>query len=233
MELWIGTSGYVYPEWVGVFYPRGSTSSAKMLPFYAKHFALVELNFSYYQLPTRQQLAMMLTRVPPTFRFIVKAHRSLTHEPDEKQIDSFRANLQLMHEHGQLLCVLCQFPQRFHCNEANQRWTAKLRTRLDAISIAVEFRHQSWDRPDITEWLQYEGITLVSVDVPEIPEIYPRKLVQAGNQIYVRLHSRRAATWYAAGHDRYDYAYSDEELLEWVQALKVRGSSGASDGAFQ
>src|SRR4051812_11235203 len=102
MQLWIGTSGYVYPDWVGIFYPRG-TSSAKMLPLYAKHFPLVELNFTYYQLPTREKLGMMLRRVPADFQFIVKAHRSLTHELDEKQLDTFRASLQSMDEHGQLL----------------------------------------------------------------------------------------------------------------------------------
>jgi len=59
MELWIGTSGYVYPEWAGVFYPRGC-SSARMLSVYAETFPLVELNFPYYQMPTIEQFAKML-----------------------------------------------------------------------------------------------------------------------------------------------------------------------------
>jgi uncharacterized protein YecE (DUF72 family) len=221
MKLWIGTSGYSYPEWIGVFYPRGTTSTT-MISFYASHFPLVELNFSYYQLPSMHQMRKMLSRVPATFQFIVKAHKSVTHDQDEMQIDRFCASLRPMHENGQLLCVLSQFPQRFHFSEPNQRWIARVRTRLDSISVAVEFRHKSWDRPDVADWLRDEGISLVSVDVLEIPEIYPRKIVQSGNQIYVRLHWRRASSWYAEGHERYDYAYSDSELLELATALKDR-----------
>ena len=71
MDLWIGTSGYVYPEWNGFLYPRG-TPAAKMLALYAEHFPLVELNFSYYQMPTAERLARMAESVPRRFQFIIK-----------------------------------------------------------------------------------------------------------------------------------------------------------------
>lgn len=111
MDVWIGTSGYVYREWVGAFYPRG-TSSASMLTHYAHRFPLVELNFSYYQVPRAQQFVRMLARVPADFRFIVKAHRSLTHEFDGDAIRAFASSLQPLREAVRLVSVLCQFPQR-------------------------------------------------------------------------------------------------------------------------
>jgi uncharacterized protein YecE (DUF72 family) len=146
----------------------------------------------------------------------------LTHERDLGQVDAFRLGLEPMLAGGQLLQVLCQFPQRFHFNNANREWLAVMREKLGDLPIAIEFRHHSWDRPDMVDWLRREDITLVSVDVPEIPALYPRKLVQTGRQIYVRFHSRRADLWYAAGHDRYDYAYADSELQPWLDALVDR-----------
>jgi len=57
------------------------------------------------------------------------------------------------------------------------------------------------------------------VDVPDIPALYPRGLVQSGPRLYLRLHSRNAANWYASGTERYDYDYGDAELTEWVREL--------------
>jgi uncharacterized protein YecE (DUF72 family) len=60
---------------------------------------------------------------------------------------------------------------------------------------------------------------LVAVDVPDLPNLYPRGLVRSSERIYIRLHSRQAENWYASGADRYDYAYDDWELTEWARAL--------------
>ncbi len=221
MKIWVGTSGYVYPEWRGVLYPPG-TSSAKMLTLYAEHFPLVELNFSYYRIPTANQLARMMKRVPVAFQFMVKAHKSITHEPDRRQLKVFAAGLTPLSQGRQLMGVLCQFPQRFHKTQANQEWIATIQAELTDVPLAVEFRHESWNCVEVSDWLRNHGITLVSVDVPEMPAIFPRKLVQSGDQIYVRLHSRRAATWFSAGPDRYDYLYSDAELREWIDLLSEK-----------
>lgn len=221
MQLWIGTSGYAYPEWTGVFYPRG-TSSARMLATYAETFPLVELDFSYYQMPSAEQMKRMAGRVPAAFQFILKAHRSLTHERDEKQLPPFAECLVPMRQSGQLSSVLCQFPQRFHHGQGNIGWIERLQRHLAGVPISIEFRHRSWDRPDVIDWLREKRLTLVSVDVPEIAAIFPRKLVQSGPEIYVRLHSRRASSWYGDGADRYDYFYSDAEMQGWIDALADR-----------
>src|ERR1051325_10490359 len=101
MDVWVGTSGYVYPEWKGVLYPRG-TSSARMLSIYAEAFPLVELNFAYYAMPTSEQFARMARRVPPDFRFIVKANRTLTHELDRTHIPAFSTTLQPLRDFKKL-----------------------------------------------------------------------------------------------------------------------------------
>src|SRR5205807_5266600 len=77
-----------------------------------------------------------------------------------------------------------------------------------------------WARADIPEWLREHAIDLVSVDVPDLPGLYPRGLILSGQRAYIRLHSRNAANWYRAQTRRYDYEYTDEELEEWVSALE-------------
>ena len=79
MNVWIGTAGYSYSNWVGPFYPPG-TRTTGMLAQYARHFPVVELNFSFYRCPTPAMLTRLAGQTPPGFRFAVKLPRSLSHE---------------------------------------------------------------------------------------------------------------------------------------------------------
>jgi uncharacterized protein YecE (DUF72 family) len=97
---------------------------------------------------------------------------------------------------------------------------------LDGLGLAIEFRHYSWNHPDTPAWLAEIGADPVSVDVPDLPGLFPRGLVASGPNLYVRLHSRRAENWYAPDKDRYDYDYSDTEMREWIDALDA--AEGAS-----
>src|SRR5205823_11047641 len=74
------------------------------------------------------------------------------------------------------------------------------------------------------DWLREHAIDLVSVDVPDLPDLYPRGLVRSGTRAYIRLHSRNAANWYRGSTRRYDYDYADDELAEWVAALEKDGA---------
>src|SRR5947207_1226571 len=79
MQVWIGTSGYSYSDWVGPFYPPG-TRPNRMLRQYCQHFPLVELNFTFYRPPTPEILARLADQTPAGFQFLVKAPRSISHE---------------------------------------------------------------------------------------------------------------------------------------------------------
>jgi uncharacterized protein YecE (DUF72 family) len=219
MEIWIGTSGYSYSDWVGEFYPPG-TSPSRMLVEYARRFPLVELNFTYYGMPTATTLAGMARKTPPGFQFLVKLHGSFTHEGDLTQAPAFRDALKPLQDDDKLMALLAQFPQRFHEGAENRRYLERLAQLFADCRLAVEFRHASWDRPDVFDWLRQAGLHIVSVDAPAIPTLFPTKLVHTSRLIYVRLHSRSAANWYGGeGKDRYDYFYSDDELREWLTWL--------------
>ncbi|MCS6977543.1 MAG: DUF72 domain-containing protein [Gemmatales bacterium] len=219
MEVWVGTSGYSYADWVGVFYPNGMRPD-RMLAYYVTQFPLVELNFTFYRLPTRRDLDRLADKTPSGFQFLVKLPQTISHDLDLHDLAPFRDSLQGLEERRQLLGVLAQFPQRFHDTVSNRDYVRRLAAELSGQGLAIEFRHVSWAKPETPRWLGELGPHLVSVDVPEIPALFPRGLVQSGDLVYVRLHSRRAASWYESDKERYDYSYSDVEMTEWVEGLR-------------
>jgi uncharacterized protein YecE (DUF72 family) len=228
MFVWIGTSGYSYPDWVGDFYPPG-TRPGQLLARYAEHFPLVELNFTFYRPPTPGMLERVADKAPPGFQFVVKAPQALSHEADESVLPGFRAAAEALQRRGSLTGVLVQLPQSSHNKAPARRWLARLGAELRELRPVVEFRHHSWAVPEVPAWLAEHGLGLVAVDAPAIPALYPSGWVTNGPRAYVRLHSRNIDAWYGGEKQRYDYNYGDEELGEWVGALRDASSSGTRE----
>jgi uncharacterized protein YecE (DUF72 family) len=218
MQVWIGTSGYSYGDWVGGFYPPG-TRQGKMLDYYVQHFPLVELNFSFYRLPTPAMLARMAEHTPTGFQFLVKVPRTITHDWSPQEFDPFRLAVDELKRRGQLLGLLAQFPQAMHREKRHVNWVERIGREFTGYSTAVEFRHNSWATPGTADWLRQFNLDLVSVDVPDLRGLFPRGLVQSTSTVYVRFHSRHAGHWYESDSNRYDYSFTDEELAEWIEAL--------------
>src|SRR5947209_7114000 len=101
MDIWIGTSGYSYPDWVGEFYPPG-TRSNKMLAYYCRHFPLVELNFTFYRVPTATMLTRLANQTPPEFQFLVKLPQTISHEESRQDLPAFRAAVGALQARHQL-----------------------------------------------------------------------------------------------------------------------------------
>jgi uncharacterized protein YecE (DUF72 family) len=220
MKVWIGTSGYSYPDWVGYFYPPG-TRSGQMLPHYCRAFPLVELNFTFYRPPTALMLARLADNTPDRFQFIVKLPRTLSHGQSADDLAAFRHAVSELQRREQLMGLLCQMPPSAHYDKKSLKWLQMLSAELSDRRLAVELRHRSWRREDLPEWMEEHHLDLVSVDVPDLPALFPRGWVQSSKRVYVRLHSRSAESWYGGGQKRYDYNYSDGELNEWIDAMNA------------
>ena len=218
MRFWVGTSGYSYPDWVGSFYPP-RTPASKMLGHYCQVFPLVELNFTYYRLPTPEMLARLAEQAPRGFQFLVKLPRTISHQEQPADIVPFRQAVLEMTRRDCLLGLLCQLPQSAHQTKKRWLWLEELFANLGDLHMAVEFRHRSWAEPVVAERLAQAQVDLVAVDVPDLPDLYPRGLVQSTPRVYVRLHSRNPANWYLSDRERYDYDYSDTEMKEWIHDL--------------
>jgi uncharacterized protein YecE (DUF72 family) len=231
MNVRIGTAGYAYPAWVGGFYPRGTTQH-DMLPYYATRFAAVEINSSFYRPPTREQVAKMARRSPDGFGFTLKVPRSVSHEFSPDDLPAFKLAADHVADAGKLLGLIFQVPETFRNTADNRRWVAHVGEALRPHRVAVEFRHKSWDAPNLKEWMEHIGMDLVSVGVPDIPTLFPRGLRVANRRVYARLHSENANNWYKDGKLRYNFDYPDETLREWADGLKRAAESNLADDAL-
>ena len=231
MNLRLGTAGYAYPAWVGGFYPRGTTQH-DMLPFYATQFAAVEINSSFYRPPTREQIAKMARRSPAGFGFTLKVPKSISHDRFADDIPAFKQAADHMSAAGKLLGLIFQVPESFRNIAANREWLTHVGKQLRPHRVAVEFRHKSWDAPNLREWMEHVGLDLVSVGVPDLPTLFPRGLRVANRRIYARIHSQNADNWYADGKERYNFDYPENVLREWANSLRLAAEEGRADEAL-
>ena len=196
-RLWVGTSGYSYAEWTDAgFYPPG-TKSGNMLPVYAQNFPITELNFTWYQMPKAHVLERMHQQAPPGFRFAAKLTRTLTHEIDpgqwRGQAARYRDGIAPLLQARKLVAVLLQFPPSFVRAPQNRRYLAALLDELDGLPLAVEFRHASWATDRVFAELERRRTTLVAVDEPDLPGLFPRlDIVTNPELFYIRFHGRNA-----------------------------------------
>jgi uncharacterized protein YecE (DUF72 family) len=223
-ELLIGTSGYSYEDWVGPVYPEG-TRREDFLGLYAAMFPVVELNFTYYQMPKAQALGRMAEVTPDSFRFALKAHQSLTHEPGEdpvKDIAAFRTGIDPLVRAGKLSAVLLQFPYSFHYVPESRRRLAALLEGLSGLPLAVEFRNAEWQKDSVYEGLRGRGVALAGVDEPDLPRLLKPSTEVTSPLAYIRFHGRNKENWWQGDNvSRYDWLYSEAELREWVPRIRA------------
>ena len=165
-EYWVGTSGYNYQEWRGSFYPPDIDEKV-MLPYYAARFASVEINYTFYRMPTVRVLANWARETPERFRFALKAPRRITHEQRLRSIEDTLASFCEIAETlgpklGPLLFQLPPFLKKDV--ELLEVFLHDLPTGLKPV---VEFRHASWHTDDTYEVLERFGVALCIADTEE------------------------------------------------------------------
>ncbi|MFP5378149.1 MAG: DUF72 domain-containing protein [Vicinamibacteria bacterium] len=196
----VGTSGYSYPEWKGSFYPEG-LAAAKMLPYYAERFSTVEINATFYRMPTPATVAGWQAQVPSTFRFTLKAPRRITHDRRLKDVgDPVRAFCAAAGELGpQLAALLFQTPPNLRCDlEVFDRFLETLPPRVTA---AFEFRHDSWHDEAVFERLRSRNLALCIAD----SETRSTPVVRTADYAYLRLR---------------DEGYQDDDLVRWAGVVR-------------
>ena len=162
----VGTSGYNYPEWRGSFYPAGFPA-AKMLAFYAERFATVEINATFYRMPTAASLTAWAATTPPGFVFTLKAPQRITHMRRLRDVDE---PLRLFCDTarqlgGKLGPLFFQLPPNF------KKDTSRLHDLLvqlpPDLRCAFEFRHASWFADDVYAALRTRDAALCVADTEE------------------------------------------------------------------
>ena len=217
----VGTSGYSFADWVGPFYSAGTKRGA-MLDEYVHHFDVVEINSTYYRVPSASMFERMNEKTPEGFEFIVKLFRGMTHEivDDSEMYRHFTGAVAPLVEAGKFGGYLAQFPWKFKKSKAAQAHMGALRKKLGEAPLFVEFRHDSWIEDKTFEFLRDLGVGYCAVDEPRLKGLVPPLVAATTDEGYVRFHGRNAKNWWGkGGGDRYDYDYNSEELSEWADKM--------------
>jgi uncharacterized protein YecE (DUF72 family) len=201
--IFVGTSGYNYPAWRGSFYPE-RLAAAGMLPFYAERFGTVEINATFYRMPTSQTVTGWAAAAPPDFVFALKAPRRITHIG---RLANVEQPVRFFAETARGLGVKLG-PLLFQLPPSLRKDTSRLADVLAQLPpdlrVAFEFRHPSWFTDDVYALLRGRDVALCIVDSEEgtTPD------VTTASWGYLRLRDR---------------AYTDAELAAWAGRL-ARGA---------
>lgn len=206
-EIRIGTSGYHYKHWRGPFYPK-NISPNEMLGFYSQNFDTVELNNSFYRLPTEAAFDNWRQSTPADFVLAVKASRFLTHQKKLKDPESALQNFlpRASRLSTKLGPILFQLPPRWQVNPG------RLETLLEALPsdlrYAFEFRDLSWIRPEINKLLTRFRAAFCIYELAG----YHSPVTITADFAYVRLHG--------PGLGKYQESYSISRLCRWSKQIE-------------
>jgi len=209
----MGTSGWSYKEWEGVFYPKGEK---RKLSYYSKYFKTVEIDSTYYAYPAKAMVQGYAKATPEDFLFSAKLPKLITHEKRldvskgvKQDLMRFLHVMRPLMDEGKLGSLLIQLPPSF----TRERDLSGLEGFLEVIPsdlrFAIEFRDLSWLRPETWDLLGRYNVANTIVDEPLLP---PEPIVTADFS-FIRWHGRGSRPWY-------NYRYSDKELEAWVPKVK-------------
>jgi uncharacterized protein YecE (DUF72 family) len=210
MRIHIGTSGYNYPEWRGTFYPEGLPVK-KMFAFYAERFSVVEINYTFYRMPTPKTTQGWRDQAPDGFQYVLKAPKRITHERRlvdcAEELEFFCASARGLAEHQGPL--LFQLSPHFRCDLP--RFEAFLALIPPDVRVAFEFRHESWLIDDVFAMLRTRNAALCIADFGDSTT----PVVATARHGYLRLR---------------DEGYTDVDLDRWADIVATHG--GVWDDAY-
>jgi uncharacterized protein YecE (DUF72 family) len=228
-KLYIGTSGWIYGHWTGIFYPEDLPSKNK-LKYFSQHFKTAEINYSFYHLPRPSTYQNWYNQTPEDFIFAVKASRFITHikrlSGVKEAWKQFLENALYLKE--KLGPILFQFPPSFKATEENiKRLEDFLRsvnprcqirnnkTMVLLLRMAVEFRHKSWCNEKIYQLLKKYNVAWVIADSPS----WPKAEEVTADFVYVRMHGSKVL---------FSSNYTKKELKDLAQKIKKWLEQGLS-----
>ncbi len=197
--IWIGTSGYNYPEWKGTFYPA-DLPPAKMLPYYAARFPTVEINYTFYRMPTEKLVAGWAAQTPSPYKLTLKAPRRITHDSRLKGCGPSVATFcQAAATLGEKLgALLFQLPPSLRKDLAV--FDAFLDELPPKVCAAFEFRHASWLDEEVFERLGRRNLALCIADSEKMSA--PVRVT--ADYAYFRLR---------------DQGYTPEDITRWADTI--------------
>jgi len=225
-KLFIGTSGWVYGHWTGIFYPENLPSKDK-LKYYSQYFKTAEINYSFYHLPRPSTYQNWYSQTPKNFLFAVKTSKFITHVKRLKGVKEawkqFLENALNLKE--KLGPILFQFPSSFQATPENikrlEEFLKSIRENSCSNSgkfakYALEFRHKSWCTERIYKLLKKYNVAWVIADSPR----YPRADVVTADFVYIRMHGSKIM--FGSKYTKKEIKDLAEKIKNWLkQKLNV------------
>lgn len=209
-KYFIGTSGYSYSHWKGVFYPE-NLSSSKWLSYYAKYFNAVEINATFYRKLKKSTYERWYRETPEGFIFVLKAPRVITHynklQVQEKDVIDFLGDIANLREKAS--CILWQLPPSMVFDRKILESFLDMLTQISQKNLlhAFEFRNISFFNDDCVELLKKYNVAFVCSHSKR----FPCKFFDTASFAYFRFHGPG---------NLYSSNYSNEELDKWLEVLK-------------
>jgi uncharacterized protein YecE (DUF72 family) len=239
-HLRIGTAGWSYKDWDGIFYPPGMQRRKQHpLEYLARFFDTTEINTSFYG-PLKPELAKLWCRkvaaVNKDFLFTAKLYRAFTHSPmslleptsaasirptDEDESRT-REGLDALATEGRLGALLIQFPVSFKNTSLNREYLDRLLRQFIEYPRVVEVRHSSWNDAETLAAFAQKNVGFCNIDQPLLGRSLAPTEHVTGAIGYIRLHGRNYQQWFDSDNrnDRYNYLYSESELADWKERIE-------------
>jgi len=237
-KIYIGTSGWVYSHWEGIFYPENLSSKDK-LKYFSQHFKTTEVNYSFYRLPRPTTYQNWYSQTPGDFLFTVKASRFITHIKRLKDVkESWKIFIKnALNLKEKLGPVLFQFPPSFKATDENikrleeflkfinEHLVSKANHKTDVrlfcesvscnskLRYAFEFRHKTWCRDKIYKILKKHRVAWVIADSPS----FPKAEKVTADFVYIRMHGSKVL---------FSSKYSKQELRGLARKIKKWQKNG-------
>ncbi len=233
------------------------TMTEILIGTYSTRFNALEINSTFYGMPTAERMLSFYERSEGRVKFSVKACRLLTHEVKQDwflQAQVFRTAVLPLLEKNVLSTVLVQFPESFHYTDNNRFYLSALIKAFDGLPVVIEFRHRSWIRESVFAGLEERKAGIVFCDMPplkNLPDGFTLGTPFIGANAYIRLHGRNQSGWYVSVEDdgnggdrphldkmnkgdrpRYNYEYSESELKTFLPVIKKAQEEGRTVQMF-
>ena len=221
-KLFIGTSGWVYGHWEGIFYPEDLPSKDK-LKYFSQHFKTAEINYSFYHLPRPTTYQNWYNQTPEDFLFAVKASRFITHI---KRLSGVKEAWKTFIENAlnlkeKLGPILFQFPASFKATpETIKRLEDFLKFiclnfEFKHLRLAFEFRHKSWCDKKVYNLLKKYNAAWVIADSPS----YPKAEVVTSDFVYVRMHGSKVL--FSSKYTKKELSSLTQKIKKWLKTADV------------
>src|SRR5437588_8216814 len=240
-KIRVGTAGWSYKDWNGVFYPDYLTArKIHPLEYLAQFFDVVEINTSFYG-PIKPELAKIWCRkvaaVNPKFVFTAKPLKSFTHSrlavmeatsaanirPGEQDEAQTREGLDALASESRLGALLIQFPVSYKNTSLNREYLEQLLRQFIEYPRVVEVRHATWNNEETIAQFARMNVGFCNIDQPQIGRSLAPTEHATAPIAYVRLHGRNYEQWFDSDSrdDRYNYLYSEPELGDWKERIET------------